>query len=128
MIFDCLLNIAGNKVSIKFAKFHLGYLIYYAMPEYTHSPFAIFAGVLFGVLVLCILVGWLLGQKQSICPNCNCQSLRCVQWIRATVMIDGQRAPASWCYFLCESCGARYKQHLKGDFEIPSEAEWTQYC
>jgi len=62
------------------------------------------------------------------CPACGKQSLRYRQWILATVIINGKRAPDSWCYLLCESCGARYKQHRGRDFEIPSDEEWNRHC
>ncbi|MFA6543883.1 MAG: hypothetical protein WCS99_05635 [Limisphaerales bacterium] len=101
------------------------------MLEFLEFPPAVLiamAGVLFGIPLLYLIAGWLLTRQRRVCPTCGRRALRRVQWILATVIIDGHRAPDSWTYFLCESCGARFKQHLGRDLEIPTEAEWTQDC
>jgi hypothetical protein len=67
-------------------------------------------------------------SSRMVCPECGLDSLRCVQWILATVLIDGKRAPDSWSYFLCESCGARFKQHLGKDFTKATDTEWAEDC
>ena len=98
------------------------------MPEFTPAQIAVIVGIVAGIPIIYFFAGWLLSGRRRVCPSCGRRSLRCVQWIRATVLIDGRRAPDSWIYFLCESCGARLKRHLDRDFEVPSEAEWAQYC
>ena len=79
-------------------------------------------------LFILLAVGVILGRRPEVCPSCHQRKLRCLQWVRATIVRDGKRAPDSWSYLLCDSCGARYKQRLGGDFEIPSEQEWAKHC
>ena len=86
------------------------------------------AAVVVGIPTLYLLGGWMASRRRWICPTCKSRALRCVQWIHATVMIDGRRAPDSWSYFSCDSCGAHFKQHLGRDFVTPSAEEWIQYC
>jgi hypothetical protein len=45
------------------------------------------------------------------CPACGRRGLKCVNFIRATVLVDGHRAPDYWSYYVCELCGAGYKLH-----------------
>jgi hypothetical protein len=69
-----------------------------------------------------------LSQRNAVCPSCSNRALRRVQFIRATVMVNGKRAPDSWSFFACDSCGARLKQHTGREYTVASEAEWNQYC
>jgi hypothetical protein len=64
--------------------------------------------------------GAVISRRREHCPACGQRRLRWVQLIRRG------RARESWSYFLCESCGARYKQRVGGEFEIPSEADLAQ--
>jgi len=82
-----------------------------------------------GPVIMAVVVAVVyLSQRKAICPSCSHRALRRVQFIRATVVVDGRRVPDSWSFLLCESCGARYKQHLGAALTVPSEAEWNQYC
>jgi hypothetical protein len=98
------------------------------MPAFTPAQTAAVLAVVVGIPALYFLAGWFIGRRRQVCPTCSRRALRCVQWIRATVLIEGRRAPDSWSYFLCESCGAHFKRHIGREFEVPSEAEWAQYC
>jgi hypothetical protein len=86
------------------------------------------AGVVLGAFLLYLLVVRLLVRQREVCPSCGEQTLRLVQFIRATVIIDGRRAPDAWRYLLCESCGSRYKQHIGREMEVPFDEEWEHYC
>jgi uncharacterized protein (DUF1684 family) len=79
-------------------------------------------------LALYLSAAWLVSLRRALCPSCGQRSLHCIQWIRATVIIDGRRAPDSWGYFVCESCGGKFKRNIHKAFTIPSEAEWAQNC
>jgi hypothetical protein len=61
------------------------------------------------------------------CACCGKRTLKTVEFIKATVIIDGQRAPDSWGYYLCENCGARYKKHHRGTWEDVTQSEWELY-
>jgi hypothetical protein len=56
------------------------------------------------------------------CPACGQRGLKCVNWIRATVLVNGRRAPDSESYYVCEQCGAAHKLH-RGKWEGVSEGE-----
>jgi ribosomal protein L37AE/L43A len=70
----------------------------------------------------------LLSQRKTVCPSCSHRSLRRVQLIRATVVVNERNVPDSWTYFECDSCAARFKQHADREYTVPSEAEWIRYC
>lgn len=59
------------------------------------------------------------------CPRCGERQLRMVNFIRATVMVNGHRAPDSWSFYNCEACSARLKLH-SGQWSDASEAEWQR--
>ena len=68
------------------------------------------------------------------CPDCNTKTLVSRNWIRATVVINGQRAPDSWTYYECEGCGARWKKFISNtgydrpEWQKPSDEEWALHC
>jgi hypothetical protein len=84
--------------------------------------------VVVGAVSLYLLFGWFLIRHREVCPRCGRRALRLIQWIRATVLIEGQRRPDSWGYFLCDACGAKWKQHRGREFEIPAATEWDRCC
>ena len=45
------------------------------------------------------------------CPACGTRGLKCVNFIMATVLVDGKRAPDSWSYYRCDKCGKPFKLH-----------------
>ncbi|QIF05275.1 hypothetical protein [Roseimicrobium sp. ORNL1] len=98
------------------------------LPQDYAPIIALFIAIPVVACALYLLAGWLLGRQRRACPACAQKEVRCVQWIRATVLIDGRRAPDSWCYYLCDACGARFKQHLGKDYEVPSDEEWEAQC
>lgn len=61
------------------------------------------------------------------CPKCEKRELTLVNWIRATVLINNQRAPDSWSYYLCERCNSRLKLHRDVWSDVNIE-EWTANC
>lgn len=65
---------------------------------------------------------------EAVCPSCSKPALQQVQFIRATIIRDGRRAPDSWSYFWCSACEARFKQRPGGGFTQPTSEEWSQYC
>lgn len=90
-----------------------------------------FAALILGVPTLFIglylVLGWIATQP-SLCPHCGRRGLRMKNHIRASIEINGQRAPDSWAYFQCEFCYVRLKQHLGKPYETPTESEWDQHC
>ena len=61
------------------------------------------------------------------CPDCGKRTLKTVEFIKATVITDGERAPDSWAYYLCKNCGARYKKHHRGIWEDVTQSEWESF-
>lgn len=57
------------------------------------------------------------------CPQCQEHGLVSINWIRATILVDGQRAPDSWSYYSCERCNAHLKLHRGAWSEVNNE-EW----
>ena len=45
------------------------------------------------------------------CPTCGKRALTLVNFFRATIAINGKRAPDFWSYFECDNCGAAFKLH-----------------
>lgn len=66
-------------------------------------------------------------RHRKRCPACGLKTLRYVQCTRATVLIEGRRAPDSWTYFECETCCSHQKQH-RGIFSVVADDEWQRYC
>jgi hypothetical protein len=66
--------------------------------------------------------------KPLLCPACSTASLRLMEFIRATIVVDGRRAPEAWAYFQCDECSARFKQYLGGELTTPSDEEWDKFC
>src|SRR5687768_7758059 len=91
--------------------------------EFTLKAVALLAIVGLAYVAACFAAN----RKREKCPVCAAKKLRCVQSIRATVLIDGKRAPDSWSYFECEACGAHRKLH-RGELSIVADDEWQHYC
>lgn len=53
------------------------------------------------------------------CPQCGERGLDLVNFILATVVIDGRRAPDSWSYYVCRKCDAWLKHHRKEWGPVP---------
>ena len=74
--------------------------------------------ILFPVVMFILLALVSIDRKsRELCPSCGQRQLHLVRLVRGR--------PRDWRYFLCESCGARYKQPGRGDFEIASGKEWV---
>jgi hypothetical protein len=77
--------------------------------------------------LLYVVVGLLLSIYRERCPECGQRGLTCVNVIKATVAIDGMRAPDSWGYYSCEKCGASLKHHRGVWGPIPDdELHWCE--
>jgi hypothetical protein len=50
------------------------------------------------------------------CPTCRRRGLKRIQFVKATIEIDGTRVPGSWSYYVCDKCGEALKLH---------RGEWT---
>jgi hypothetical protein len=79
-------------------------------------------------LALCLFAAWRMPRRRLLCPSCGQASLRCGQRLLMTVMVDGRRAPDNCSYFVCDSCGGKFKQHSCAAFTIPTDAEWAFHC
>lgn len=85
--------------------------------------------VALGLTACVVFVGGTLAQRaesQRPCPECGAQALRWVTFLRATVLVDGRRAPDSWSLHECEACGVRLKDH-RGTWEVPSESDGRHF-
>jgi hypothetical protein len=69
----------------------------------------------------------LLDLLRPRCPTCEKRGLRIVQFIRATIVIDGQLAPAAWTFYRCPRCGGRFRQDVGGPMQAASDDDWRQH-
>lgn len=71
-----------------------------------------------------------MGLFSHRCPKCQEKKLESRGAIRATVLINGKRAPDSWTYYECTACAARWKKYISGtsydrpEWQTPSDDEW----
>jgi transposase-like protein len=80
-------------------------------------PLAILVSIVLGAVVQ--TYQWLTLR----CPRCGrTRGMKVVNFIRATVMIDGRRAPDFWSYYACRKCGSQLKLHHGQWGDVP-EAE-----
>jgi hypothetical protein len=63
------------------------------------------------------------------CLTCGERGLKCVNFIRATIIVNGRRAPDYWSYYVCEKCGAEFKLHHDEWKDVPENERhyrrWT---
>jgi hypothetical protein len=88
----------------------------------------IWLAVLGGTAVLYFLSTFFISRRRIVCPACGNKSLRCVQWIRMTVLVEGKKVPDNRKYFQCGSCDARFKQLPDANFIAAPEDEWRRHC
>jgi len=55
--------------------------------------------------------------EPAICPRCGSRSLVQTDFIRATTLVNGRRAPDSWSLHNCKECNARLRFHRKQWFD-----------
>jgi hypothetical protein len=76
--------------------------------------------ILYGIaLIVSALVS---AFYRRLCPACGQRGLKCVNWIRATALVNGRRASDIWSYYVCEKCGVPHKLH-RGKWEGVPEGE-----
>jgi hypothetical protein len=66
-------------------------------------------------------------KEERDLPFLRRRALKFAVRILTSVIIQGRKAPDTWTYFVCESCGAHYKRY-DGDFVVPSDQEWAEFC
>jgi hypothetical protein len=98
------------------------------MDNVQHYLVVIWLAVLGGLAVFYFVGVLFVSRRRVLCPACGNKSLRCVQWIRATELVEGKRVQNSVRYFLCKSCDARFKQSGDAAFTAASEDEWRRFC
>lgn len=70
-------------------------------------------------VLACILIR---AMRPLPCPSCGHRRLRCINFIKATILVDGKRAPDWWAYYACPSCGAMSKHH-RGQWSAVEDAD-----
>ena|SRR5581483_110397 len=98
------------------------------MDDFQRSLFVVWLAVFGGIGVVYFLSVFFLSRRRLRCPACGDNSLRCVQWIRSTALVDGKKVPDNKKYFLCDSCAGRFKHGPDAIFAAASEDEWRRYC
>jgi hypothetical protein len=81
-------------------------------------------GIIVVALALLLLTGWRAGRKRRKCPACDANSMRIVGLNQTKTSIDGRRVLDPWSLYVCDACGARFKDHL-GSYSVAIEAEWA---
>jgi len=81
---------------------------------------------------LTALIGFVCGtlaaraDAKRPCPACQQAALRWVTAVRATIEVDGQRAPDSWAFYECRACGTRLKDH-RGQWKQPTDSDLRHF-
>ena len=76
--------------------------------------------ILYGIAL--IAVGLSTRFYRSRCPKCEQRGLKMIDFIQATVVINGKRAPDHWADYECEKCRAIVRwHHAKWEPVPPSE-------
>ena len=65
--------------------------------------------ILYGIAL--IATGLSMRFYRSRCPKCRQRGLKLINFVKATVLINGQRAPDHWADYECEKCGAVVRWH-----------------
>jgi hypothetical protein len=75
--------------------------------------------------LLCMALRGVVLLRPKKCPICDSRNLVSVNWVRATILVDGKRAPDSWAYYQCKTCDARLKLHRSNWMDMDADsAEW----
>lgn len=78
---------------------------------------ALSPAILYGLAL--IAVGVSTHFYRCRCPKCQQRGLKSIDFIRATVQINGQRAPDCWADYQCEKCGAVVRWHHRQWEPVP---------
>jgi hypothetical protein len=86
------------------------------------SPAAlIFASLVFGGL----LIFWLIQSSRETpleaCPHCQQNALEVINVLKATVVINGKRAPDTYFVYHCSNCKKRYQKSLRDEIFVELE-------
>ena len=58
------------------------------------------------------------------CPNCDQATLETENFIKATILVNGKRAPAAYIIYKCSHCKAHYYESINsGKLELIQEDE-----
>lgn len=71
-------------------------------------------GILYGIALL--LTALASRYYRGPCPRCGGRGLRSLGLTKATVLIDGRRAPDFWIDYECKLCGVELRKH-RGTWE-----------
>ena len=66
-------------------------------------------GLLLPVIVL--VLPSVLTSLAPRCKECGQRGLKCVGGAKATIVVDGKRAPDSWLDYRCPKCDALFRKH-----------------
>jgi len=75
-----------------------------------------------------------MSPNEDRCPSCDEAALEMRTFIKATVVIDGQRRPAAWSFVECRACTVRWKRWLdpspsgQPEWNRPTDEEWARHC
>jgi C4-type Zn-finger protein len=81
-------------------------------------------------IVVYLLSGWWANHSikshREDCPNCSKDTLQIVNFLKATILINGRRAPDSYMILECSHCGYRYRKS-KGQQGLESIKENEEF-
>jgi hypothetical protein len=80
---------------------------------------ALSPAILYGIAL--VVTAIVMRYYRRPCPACGQRGLKFVEQCLATVMVNGQRAPDSWSYYICEKCDAVFKLHRGVWSPVPEE-------
>jgi hypothetical protein len=80
------------------------------------------AGII-GAIALYLLAGRG-GRRRHKCPGCGVAAMRIVGVVKKEISVEDRRVPDRWSLYLCEDCGARFKEH-HGTYTVATDEEWA---
>jgi hypothetical protein len=83
----------------------------------------IFAVLIFGGLFIFWLIQSSRETPLEACPHCHANMLEVIHFLRATVVINGKRAPDSYFVYHCSNCKKPYQKSLRDEIFVELEDE-----
>ncbi len=80
--------------------------------------------ILYGTALIVTVIVTTYYRRQ--CSECGKRGLKNVNFIMATIVVNGVRIPDSWSYYVCEQCPACFKLH-RGALSRVTLSEVQQY-